>query len=229
MARRRGRFRRVKPDMGWFVSPFRGSYVWDGTAGTRTNMIELMAFAEIDGDGGIIAKDKSDWFIKRILLDGMFMLNPATFNGVNDAMKMVPWMLGTWGAADAIDMATNGHSVAEPDGFDSARRVIRTGYTPTYLPHGVLVEGAIGADFNAQRVKDTSLSSTSYRAAAPYFGVQRIEMDITVSNAGLVPDSSLYLATTTDAAIGAGAYGWETGDGYNYYLGLRVLLQKRAG
>lgn len=226
MARRR--FSRTRPDMGWYVGTFNDTFA--ATAAAKTSMYELIAFPEIDGDEGIIAKDKSDWFIKRIVFDAFFSFDPAAGedNSDNSVRRIFDWALCTMSAPSAADAESNDWPVAEPDFLDATRRMLRSGTSPVYMPRHALVEMA--AAVNGQQITEDTGSATVPKAmeTAPWFGDARITFDIDVSNAGLVPDSSLYFA------VGAGPQvaptprdAWVQFDVMDWRLTLKVLLQKR--
>lgn len=232
MARRR-RFRRISPDMGWYASPFLIDHANNGGIETTT-MDELIAFPEIDGDEGIITKDKSDWFIKRVIVEGYCTFVPSTTNlqGQASARRIFDWSLCTMMASSAAEAVQNRWPVSEPDFWDNARRVLRTGTTPCYNEGLQLVEQA-SAGSSGALITEQLGSETVPRThdISPWWGPAKIEFDIPVSSAGLVPDSSLYFGITTGDTVAPYPTrdAWDNTDSVYMRLMVRVLLQKRIG
>lgn len=214
--------------MGWYISPYAFSMVNGGVAATLP--VELIAFPEIDGDEGIIAQDKSNWFIKRLIVAAHFGFVPDGAQGFFSTHRTFSWMFATAKASDAAEVASAGTMVNEPDGWDAMRRVIRTGKSPAYNMYKPRIEFQAGSTQSALSTEAAgSLSVPQWRSNDNLWGPSMFEFDLEVSNAGLVPDSSLYFfVSQTDQAGPVGNF-WEDGDRLDGQMDIRVLLQKRRG
>lgn len=113
MARRRNRFRRISPERGWLVgSDFSNFTVPENPTIPNdppglSQILPVFQFNEIDNDEGVIvAHDKSEWFVQRILLDVFFQLNTDGDPEGTLPPRIIEWALVTADNAELVDYIT---------------------------------------------------------------------------------------------------------------------------
>lgn len=217
MAKRRRYFKREAPDRGWFVQGTDLTFTVTGSA-AHVNVVNIFDFEDITADD-LVTQDKSDWFIKRIIVDAYPVITRAS-NTTNPARI---WGLGLGSLQDDVALAWDlsaltADQLFRPDSMDRWRRTFRLYNRPVYatwtpaVVSGDLAVNEAGS-FNRIEVADSP------------WGLSAVHDDFEVSNAGLVPDSGVYAVIST--AEGPGAYDWASGDILTVQCYTRTLLQKR--
>lgn len=227
MARRKRSFARSRtsPDMGWFLSSGVLINAWEAVApGVGFGSDPILTFDDIEELSSSMTKDKSDWFIKRVLVD--IYVNIAARGAENSAAsRMVDIALFTAPELQVETWNLDPSEIHQPAFWDITRRMIRTYNRPAYDPFEPMID-----ETNGGRVAVTSASGTApadrrFDAGWGYWGPNYVHDDFTVSNAGLVPESSFFIAMS-NASVGPGYF---PGDQVAAYWSTRVLLQKRRG
>lgn len=220
MARKRGFFKRTAPDRGWYVGDFQFSVTASATPTTAAtlNGTALFDFFDINADNTLITQEKSDWFIKRVLVD----VFPSLSRNSATSLPARLWEFGLMTMDDSVfgDLITGIAPVISATVFDGARRTLRTYTKPVYATWEPRMTAAPG-----QRV-DTAGAVTERMVADSPWGTAHVSDDFEVSNASLVETSSLYAMAST-VLQGPGSYDWAASDVLNLAGNFRVLLQKR--
>lgn len=219
--KRKGYFRRVKPDMGWWVSN-ETLQATKPASGVGLDMSTVFDFDDINNDNVLITQDKSDWFIKRVIIDAFPVLERDAQN--NGPARLFEFGIGTMEGARAGALITTPQAVLSPFFYEEWRRLFKSYAKPVYATWEPIVDPAnllLGTD-------EAPLSGAPIiNTADSPWGLSAIHEDFTVSNAGLVSDSALYLAVSTSPLSPTSRYGWNTGDSVHVAANVRVLLQKR--
>jgi len=234
MARRR--FHRSAPDRGWIVGQMGPTaMVPTNGADDSTRFFTLFDFADIDPESlGRIDADKSDWFIKRVILDIGFR---ARLDGLNesDVVRFVQWGMGTIGVENGTELeganSGAGFPVIGAEAYNLWSRLFQTGVMPAY--HLPVIPYAIGNPSNEFGVAIVQVSENDasgggdpagWTLTATPYGSALQHFDFTVSNAGLRNNQVCGLAfTLTRGPLIA----WEDGDACDVTVFYRVLMQKR--
>jgi len=223
------RFQRSKtsPEMGWIVGEFRSSVAFpDGDPDNNTATDTLFDFADIDPEAltGRIEKDKSDWFIKRVILDWTGFPGMAG-TAVYDCMRNYQIMLCTIGLENDIELANGNFGVFSPESYNLASRVMRTWQCRSYIPlvnNLGIGSGAIGSVV----VPHDEVTVAGGWTMAPNFGSAAYHADFEVSNAGLRNNQACVIVKNQSRGPAA-AYDWKEGDTLFLNMQYRILLQKR--
>lgn len=225
--RRRVRFlrNRVKPDMAWIVGE-QGSQAIANADGEFFSAIQMFGFAQIDQDDSLIAQDKSDWVIKRVILD---LYASCNLDGllVTDTMRLANYALVT---ADSARMAIDNDEdvqIMSDVFYNSVARTLRTDTAPAYHPHGLPVAQSTpiaDAGVLSQSSNSAGIDALGYFPMFAQWGPACLRWDFT-TNCGLRENQGLYLCRSDAAA--PGAYDWVEGDSHVATWAFRVLLQKR--
>lgn len=218
--RRRAAFRRESPDRGWIVGNQSMTLNADASQST-TVFSQLFDFADIDPEAltGRIEQDKSDWFIKRIILDVVASVGlSADPMQATDVARM--WACAAiTGNNDAISvLQSTDPGVLSPEAYNQASRTMQTWVRPVYA-------GAIIAYGDDGLVATEAGPVLEYATTAPFWGPARIEADFEVSNAGLRGNWSMGLLYSI--LPGPGSFDWDVGDALNCMAYYRILVQKR--
>lgn len=215
--RRRGHFKRAQPDRGWWVGDIEATFTVPGSF-SCVNVVNLFDFEDITMDD-LVTQDKSDWFIKRVILDAY----PVITRVAPTAAPARIWglALGTLQDDVALDWdlsALTSDMLFAPDSMDRWRRLFRAYNHPVYATAqpGFRAGGEIVTSANSVVTRDV--------CGEPW-GLSAVHDDFEVSNAGLVPDSGVYAVIGT--ARGPGSYDWAENDILTVHVYARVLLQKR--
>lgn len=223
MARRqrRGFFRKTAPDRGWWIAEGVATVTHPTPATDAAyNSQPILDFFDINADNVLITQDKSDWFIKRVLVELYPTLSRAS--ATSAPARLYQMGLLTMMDADNTDLEGGVAPVLSAVTFDAARRVLRTYSRPVYATwQPQLITGASGA-----LRTDAAAAIAGNAVAGEPWGEAHIRDDFEVSNASLVEGSTLYIACSTQGA-GPGTYDWAVGDQLLYWWNARVLLQKR--
>lgn len=235
MRRRKFYGNRAKPDMGWVVGHTQVNFNRDGGAGDQnTQVIELFDFADVDPEAltGRIEADKSDWFIKRMILN---LYAVAQLDGLNqsDTMRLCSWGCATMGAADATDTGTGDLAVFGPEWYNRCARILQTGtlpvYHPGFLPYGVgNPSNNIGVlNVNGDEIPaNGGAEPVGWGPLAPYWGPSHAVIDVPVSSAGLRNNQVVAFVVSTMDFPG---WSWQEGDNLRVKVGYQFLMQKRKG
>jgi len=231
MARRRWASKRSSPDMGWIVGASSvGLSFPAGDPDQATAVVQLFDFADIDPEAltGRIEADKSDWFIKRVLLN---LVGGCQLDGIDtgDWFRMASWGLTVSDANLAEVNAVQDNAIFGPEWYNTQARILQTGLLPVYMP-GVLPYAVVDGTSDV-RVAVTSASGSEaagWLGTAPFWGPSHQTHDISVSNAGLRNNQACcaYISTVSSGISG---YGWKQGDVINVRFFYQVLMQKRRG
>jgi len=224
MARRKRVFKRTSPDMGWFLGAGVLINAHGDPAGNSFAQDVIMTFDDIDELSSAMTKDKSDWFIKRILVDVYGAIATRT-DGATAGSRMVDYAICTANDLQMLEWDANPSEIHSPGFWDLTRRVIRTYNRPVYDPFEPMIDEGNGGRLAVISQSGTAPGDRRFDAGWDYWGPSYIHDDFTVSSAGLVPESSLYIAMS-NAAVGPGYF---PGDQVAAYWNARVLLQKRRG
>lgn len=226
MARRR-RFHRSAPDRGWVVGQSSVNMTI-GVSEMGTQVLTLFDFADIDPEAltGRIEQDKSDWFIKRVILNGFPM---ASLDGLadHDSARIFTWAAGTIGVENATEADSTNAPIIGAEMYNLWSRLFQTGLCPVYhaslLPYAVDTEAPDGGLLT---VPSTSgATPAGWTAAFGWWGPARIKEDFTVSNAGLRNNQVCALAI--HCGFGTGPFDWAEGDNLAMDFTYQVLVQKR--
>lgn len=236
MARRKRRFFRktTSPDMGWIVGtagPTNMNYP-AGDPDANSALISLFDFADIDPEAltGRIEQDKSDWFIKRVILhikavavcDGL-----ATY----DNTRFFEWGCGVMGNANADEVTTANYPVWSPETYNLWARQFQTGVMPAYMP--AVVPYGVGNPANELGIATTDAASTTantpagWLMPAPFWGPAMQTYDFTVSNAGLRNNQGFFVMYAQVQDGPSNGFNWDEGDQLLVNTHYQVLLQKR--
>lgn len=228
--RRRGRFNRISPDMGWWVDTGDLSFIRanpNGDNGVFGTAVSILQFGDITDDDSLITRDNSDWFIKRVLLE-VFPAYSANNGGEQptDAARLWTCAIGTIDNDKLAEWVVNqSHRLFEPDGYEMWARVFRQYNKPVYATHTPKI--VTGSAFTgAEAVNTSSTENYVYRVQTEPWGPSAIVDDFTVSNAGLRPEQSVSLAIGDLSGPTVG-YSWDPGDQLLIRWCTRILLQKR--
>jgi len=223
MARRRFQRSKHSPDRGWVVGTFTTS---TGAIVPNSNIngsVTLFDFADIDAEAltGRIEQDKSDWFVKRVLLD---IYAAVSFDETEptDVARIYEIGMGIMGNADVEEFGEQNMRVITPEVFNYWARTFRTYTRPVYAG------GLIGytGDFNIATENVTTGGPVGgFSTTAPFWGPSSISDDFDVSNAGLRNNQSCVILFSVGQ--GPASFNWQEGD--NLYVAgtYRILLQKR--
>lgn len=216
--RRKGRFKRTTPDMGWWVSDESLSFEKTGIP-SALDFSTVFEFDDIDSDDSLITQDKSDWFIKRVIVDVYPQL--LRNNPLGGPARIWQCAIGTMEFSNADFLTNSPLPILNAGFYERWRRLFKTYTRPVYTPWlpALSTNGTL-----ATQSDDTPVAVAD--ATTP-FGPSSIHDDFSVSNAGLVDNSGLVIAiTSTDTAPGPG-YFWQADDSMTAVAYVRVLLQKR--
>jgi len=214
------RFRRSKfsPDRGWIADGVKSNFAF--TSGSiNTVAVNLFQFSDINAEAlsGAIAADKSDWFVKRVILD-IYLSLGAVGGEINDTARLTEWGVGICNDVVGTDVANGNIRPISDEFFDACARVFQTWQMPVYLG------GVVPYDGETLAVTNPSTAS-EWGVMAPFWGPSAKHLDIEVSNAGLRPDQSCELFISQ--VPGPGSYNWDASDSLNFNVMYKVLLQKR--
>lgn len=217
MARRKRYFRRTQPDRGWFVSSNDLTFTVGGSFSV-VNVVNVFDFEDITADD-LVTQDKSDWFIKRVIVDAYPVVGRQTATSAPARI----WGLGLGTLQDDVALSWDlsvltTDQIFSADSMDRWRRTFRLYNKPVYATwNPATVSGQLAVD-------EAAATNQLYTADSPW-GDSAVHDDFEVSNAGLVPDSGMYAVIGT--APGPSNYDWASGDTLTVQCYTRTLLQKR--
>lgn len=217
MARKWNRSR-TAPDMGWIVGTFGFSVTKSDEDEVTTEA--LFDFADVDADAltGRIEQDKSDWFVKRVIMD---VYAAVSFDNTTptDTARLWSMAIGIAGNEDAATIAVQNYGVYSPEATNLYARTFRTYTRPVYA--SALIPYT-NADFRIATQTDVV---NSYGVTSTPWGPAMIRDDFEVSNAGLRNNQSciIQLAQTP----GPAGFDWDNLDTLYVQGQYRVLMQKR--
>jgi len=230
MARRKRRFHATAPDRGWIVGAFSGTQGMSDTQPVTTTFLNLFDFADIDPEAltGRIEQDKSDWFVKRVILNIWVsaVLDSLAEDGV---FRLVEWACGTIGNENAIAMDNDAVPVLGPEAYNLWSRQFQSGVLPAYHPGLtplMVSQPANTFAINADR-SDTDVAA-GWALNGPFWGPAMKEYDFTVSNAGLRNNQVCGIAFSMRDDFPS-VYGWDPADSLQFGVTYQVLVQKRRG
>jgi len=235
MARRR-RFHRSAPDRGWIVGDNKLTASPDGGYDDQSFFFTLFDFADLDPEAltGRIEQDKSDWFVKRVILN---LAVQSRCDGLDDAdnRRWVEWSMGTASIenAEAMDTPVPGFAAFGPEAYNLWARQFQSGVLPAYHP-GVMYYGVGNPsnEFGIMTVNGNEVPGSGGAdpagslLMAPYWGPGQKEYDFTVSNAGLRNNQVCGILFTACRGLGPGA-DWAPNDQLDLRFWYQVLVQKR--
>lgn len=228
--RRRGRFNRIRPDMGWWIDTGYSTFVWqdpNGTNGANGTAVSTIQFDDITDDDSLITRDNSDWFIKRVLFEAFPSLDAATSSAFSPK-RLITMAVGTIDNDKLAEWVVNqGHDLFSPDGYEMWARILRMYQRPVYQPYTPKI-AVDSASTGALAVETSDAETFAWRANMMDWGPSYVIDDIPVSNAGLKPEQSLAVAWGGDSDMDINEpFRWADGDTVGMRWNLRVLLQKR--
>jgi len=224
MARRRFNRSKTAPDMGWVVGAadlsFAATALDVGSGGASVQF--LFDFADVDADAitGRIEQDKSDWFVKRVIIDAYAA---ASFTNVTptDTARLWAMGLGVIGVENANEIGADELSVYSAEATNLYARTFRTYSRPVYASALIGYTG----DFNLATENVTSGGPSSYGVTSTPWGGAHVRDDFEVSNAGLRNNQACCIHVSMEP--GPASYDWDTGDVLYIRYFYRVLMQKR--
>lgn len=215
--RRRGRFKRSSPDMGWWTSQEELNLTY--APGGALSFSTVFDFDNIDSDDALITQDKSDWFIKRVILD-LYPVLGRPSSPTSGPARIYEAAVGTMDLSKAADLVNSPEEILAPDFYERWRRLFKTytrpvyaTYTPALSSGGLLVQ--------------TSGMPAEVNVADSPWGPSSIHDDFSVSNAGLSHESAMFVVVSTTETPPSTSYDWISGDTLAASAYVRVLLQKR--
>lgn len=229
MARRRWASRRSSPDMGWVVGNTQLSLTHSGLSDHTAASITLFDFADIDPEAltGRIEADKSDWFIKRAILN-IYAAASLEGLGAGDTARLFAWGLTVANTENTNDLLGTNQTVYGPEWYNNQARILRTGLMPAY--HAPVLPLAAGSESGTIGVSTIlgaapgAADPVGYSLLFGMWGPAARHEDMVVSNAGLRNNQTVeFYCNTIDASI----YGWDGGDALNVELSYQFLMQKR--
>lgn len=217
--------------MGWIVGasgPTSMSFP-SGDPDSNTAVIQLFDFADIDPEAltGRIEQDKSDWFVKRVILtikticacDGLLSY---------DNTRFMEWGIGVMGNANATELSAQNFPVFSPETYNLWARQFQTGVMPAYMPAVIPYASAeITGDICVQVTTASSSIAAGFNMPAPFWGPSMQQHDFTVSNAGLRNNQGCYIVYSQVNEGPSTAFNWDEGDVLGVNTHYQVLLQKR--
>lgn len=228
MARRKRGFRRSAPDRGWIVGHFSANMSFpSGDPDANTIYRTLFDFADIDPEAltGRIEQDKSDWFVKRAILN---IAASARLAGLDegDVMRTFEWGVGTIGVENAASLVANDTPVFGAEAYNLWARQFQTGVQPAYhipvLPYAA-VEGT--GDIRLAVTSATGSEAAGWTIMSPVWGPSLRAYDFTVSNAGLRNNQECGIAFTQSQSVTG--LSWDEGDTLDVAVWYQILVQKR--
>jgi len=219
--------------MGWVVGTSGPSTITfpGGNPQDNSVVIQLFDFADVDPEAltGRIEQDKSDWFIKRVILN-ICAFAYCEGLGSQDNVRFYEWGIGTMGVENANKVTSENYAVWSPETYNLWARQFQTGVAPAYLPATLPFAQDVGEPaYDGFRVAVDSQSSSvpaGYGAMAPFWGPALHTHDFTVSNAGLRNNQGVYLMYNQCEGPALGV-NWEEDDQLLVWTKYQVLLQKR--
>jgi len=217
--------------MGWIVGASGPTSLFfpSGDPDSNTAVLNLFDFADIDPEAltGRIEQDKSDWFIKRVILHIKAL---ATCDGLSsyDNTRFFEWAVGTMGVENANSLTADNYPVWSPETYNLWARLCQTGVMPAYQP--AVVPYYLEEVSNTTRIgvaSGASATSLGYLMPAPFWGPAMQTFDFTVSNAGLRNNQGFYLVYSQVNEGPATQFNWDEGDLLSVNTHYQVLMQKR--
>lgn len=217
---------RTTPDMGWVVGTTRIDVLHqNSSADYETSGVFLFDFADVDPEAltGRIEADKSDWFIKRCVIDWAAAVGFANVTPT-DVARRFQFGLGTMGIDSVEEVVSNDFPVIGPEVYNVSARTFRTYVGSVYA--GCVIPLGVDADEDNVVMVGTTATSNGWGVTAPFWGPAGGHDDFEVSNAGLRNNQGMYWLVSTMPGP-APSYDWDTSDVLYMSLTYRVLLQKR--
>jgi len=223
MAKRRkarGFFRRSSPDRGWYINEFTLSVT--AQAGTSSSVATLVSsplfdFFDVNNDNTLITQDKSDWFIKRMIVSVYPTLSRANLTSPTARL----WQCGFCTMSDSVagDLVTGVAPVISATVYDGCKRMFRSYTRPVYAT-------AVQSITSGNLQVTATTGSVALQTLDSPWGGSYIDDDFEVSNASLFEtDSVNFLLSTT--LVGPGSYDWAVSDQVAVAVFTKTLLQKR--
>lgn len=217
----RRRFTKEGPDRAWdFIHTnldvtvsFDAGNTWRGF-----DMRGILSYDDIQ-DNSVLAGQKSDWFIKRVLIDVYAAASMQTDNA--RPARLWQLALGTMADTDATILINDAtpNDVLSSQTHNAWRRPFR-GYTrPVYAT--AVIPYSTDTDITVT----TTNPADQYGATDSPWGPALIRDDFEVSNAGLSHGDSMWLAA--GQCSGPGGYDWLEGETLYLMMDIRTLWQRR--
>lgn len=229
MARRRFARSKTTPDMGWIVGAYNTGVTWNGGQYT-TGSDNLFDFADVDAEAltGRIEADKSDWFVKRVILDWCSAY-ATTETGPTDVARRWQFGIGIAFNNNIDDITANDYGIMSPEFYNLHSRLFRTFETSVYAG-GLLPYAQEDATSNiglaTVNLADAANLPAGYSTTAPFWGPSGGHADFEVSNAGLRNNQSCHIAIALCDGPSAG-FDWKEQETLYVRFTYRVLMQKR--
>lgn len=230
MSRRR-KWRSSSPDRGWILGQTAGSLTFPaGDPQWHSSFLTLFDFADIDPEAltGRIEQDKSDWFIKRMILNVAAVAELDGLQG-NDVMRLWEWGVGSIAVDAANEIIANDPPVIGPEVANLWARQFQTAVMPAY--HQPILPYMVSQPANEFALAvDTPTAPgdmAGWTLTALPWGPAFRTFDFTVSNAGLRNNQAVGIAIAQCPA--PSGYSWDESDVLRFSFHYQVLLQKRRG
>lgn len=217
-ARRRGFFRRIKPDMGWYVVTVTTQAEAPTPIDDYTLPAAIFTFNDIDSDPPTVSKDKSDWFVRRVLVDGFMDWVGQSANTRQAAFAQ--FACCTADEREAINIEQANVAPISTTVYESVARVLHT--------EARLVYRSLPYVHDISPVQDALVVTTA--GSADRFGWKdqprgnEFHYDLK-TNFSLRESQAFYWLSGWDA--GLGIYPWAADDTLSTASVWRFLLQKR--
>jgi len=215
MAKRKFYRSRFNPDRGWIVGFNNLQFSPEAFTGVGT----LFDFSDVDAESltGRIEQDKSDWFIKRVVMEAYAAVS-FTNATATDIARVYQLGVGVIPNANADEAQANQQRVLTGEMYNLWARLFRTWSKPVYA-------GGVLPYSENNILASEPFPVNSYGVTAPFWGPSGWEADFDVSNAGLRNNQSvIFYASSSE---GPASYDWDPGDVLYLTINWRVLVQKR--
>jgi len=210
--------------MGWVVGDVQASQTAALDGNIRlAEVVSLFDFADVDAEAltGRIEQDKSDWFVKRAIIDVYAAVSFANTEPT-DVARLWQMGLGVIPNANAEEINTEQYEVYSPEATNLYARTFRTYSRPVYA--GGLI-GYTGDQNIATENVTTGGPTGGWSTTAPFWGPSMVRDDFEVSNAGLRNNQAVSLHFSMDQ--GPASFDWDVGDVLYIACAYRFLMQKR--
>lgn len=231
-SRRRFRRQKVSPDRAWcLVEDIVGLTIESVVAQTLEDQtVPLLTFEDITTDEANLTREDSEWFVQRIILDGIPDFQPFT-DADNNASKAYEMALFTMNnrLRETTDQPT-GQDIIVDNVYNRAARMLQTAVCPVHAHWKPMIHaagnpvGALGAQIAMTFAEAATSTDTPRMASSPWYGSELVHWDLK-SKFGLKEDTNLYL--------GIGAFLkdllWDASDSYDltFAFKARILVQRK--
>lgn len=229
--RRRGRFMRSKssPDRGWWLESGGISMTFPaspGPAGNHTSGTPIVFFEDLNADNVLIAGEKPDWFLKRLIID-LYPSFTGTVDGIELPARFWEASFATMGIENNALVLFQGYNVIGDEYHELSQRVLRQYSRPVYNTYSpkVLAGNPQGANLNAGVSVGNPAPPTDRQVSGEPWGPASVRDDFEVSNVNVREQAALYMHLSMSQYGGTADWGQDEVLTVRYVT--RLLLQKR--